>query len=229
MTTNYHDPWVDGVTEYKASNMNTPLGQLDSQIATNTSDILTHTHKLDYSSGPYDIGGTYDGKPSAGQVLLRYPLPREVTFLIGMGESQMIADVAATAESVFSVKKNDVEFATITFAIAGTVASMTCAIETDFVAGDILTLVAPNPQDATLEDLGWGLAAIRNSELATTTSTSSSTTSSSTTNSSTSSTTTSSTTTSSTTTSSTSSTASTSSSTTSTSSSTSSTTTTVVP
>ena len=176
MTQNYHTPWENGITNYKAADMNPPLSDLDSQITTNTSNLNTHTHNIAYSSGPYDIGGTYDGKPIASDVLLRFPLPREIQFLEDMEDSQMVSGIAADAEAVFSLKKNNVEFATITFAVAASIATFICGSTTTFSVGDILTLVSPNPQDADLEDLGWAFAAVRLAEATTSTTTTTTTT-----------------------------------------------------
>lgn len=188
MSTNYHTPWQDGVSQYKAVDMNAPLASLDEQIATNTSNI--NNLNLVYSSGPYDIGGTLDGKPGTSQVLLRYPFPRSTQFIIDMVKSQMVSGVAANAQTVFSIKKNNVEFATATFAAASNTATFTCATTVTFNVGDILTLVAPGSQDANLEDLGWVLAAVRLGSATTTTTTTTTTTSSSTTTTSSSTTTT---------------------------------------
>ncbi|WP_035241142.1 hypothetical protein [Desulfobacter vibrioformis] len=110
---------------------------------------------------PYDIGGTYNGTPTTSMVLLRYPMPRAVTFPVSLADSKMIAGTAATAETVFSLQKDTgaggVEFGTATFAASGTSATFAAAYETSFVAGDILTLVAPVSADATLADLGWAI------------------------------------------------------------------------
>ena len=38
-TTNYHDPYVDGVTQYKPTHMNLPAAQLDHQIGVNVAAI----------------------------------------------------------------------------------------------------------------------------------------------------------------------------------------------
>ena len=176
MTQNYHTPWENGITNYKAADMNPPLSDLDSQITTNTSNLNTHTHNIAYSSGPYDIGGTLQGKPDAGEVILRFPLPREIQFLEDMEDSQMVSGIAANAEAVFSLKKNNVEFATITFAAAASIATFICGSTTTFSVGDILTLVSPNPQDANLEDLGWAFAAVRLAEATTSTTTTTTTT-----------------------------------------------------
>lgn len=112
-------------------------------------------------SAPYDVGGTYNGSPEAGTVLLRYPMPRAVRFVVGISGSQGVANTAATAAVAFTLCKNGMAFATMSFAAAATTATFTCANETDFAAGDVLTVVAPASTDDTLADLGFSLAGIR--------------------------------------------------------------------
>ena len=40
MSTNYHTPWVDDSTQFKAAHMNVPLSELDTQITNNLSSNL---------------------------------------------------------------------------------------------------------------------------------------------------------------------------------------------
>lgn len=204
MTTNFHTPYSDGVTEYKSADMNTPLGELDSAItdvsgeaygmsgematvvyfdnlgaegANDDADYIkifddsAGTYKkqsrADFLSGigassgefPYDVGMTYIGAPTASLVVLRLPLPRTVDFDWGGGQSQAVAGTAATAQTIFSIKKDGTEKGTLTFAAAGTVG--TYSGETQFVTGEVLTVVAPASPDATLADLGFTLSGIR--------------------------------------------------------------------
>lgn len=39
MTTNYHTPWVDDTTQFKAAHMNVPLSELDTEITSNTTKL----------------------------------------------------------------------------------------------------------------------------------------------------------------------------------------------
>ena len=165
MSQNFHTPYEDDVTEYKADDMNTPLGELDAAIS-------------QIGSAIYDVGGTFESKPSSSQILLRLPMPRIVNFSPGMPDSQMVAGIAATAQTIFSIRKDDVEFATATFAAAATVATFTSGAGASFIAGDVLTMVAPASQDATVANLGWCIAGGRTILTTTTTTTSSTTTSS---------------------------------------------------
>ncbi len=112
-------------------------------------------------AAPYDIGGSFVGKPSAGTVIMRFPMPRAVRFLSGMALSKGVAATAATAAVSFSLRKNGIEFATMNFAASSTSATFTCATTTDFAAGDSLTLVAPATPDDTLSDIGFAFAGLR--------------------------------------------------------------------
>lgn len=112
-------------------------------------------------SAPYDIGGSFVGKPSAGAVVLRFPLPRTVRFLSGMALSKGVAAIAATATASFSIRKNGIEFATMSFAASGANATFACAATTDFATSDVLTLVAPASPDDTLSDIGFAFAGLR--------------------------------------------------------------------
>jgi hypothetical protein len=40
MSTNHHTPWSDGVSEYKAAHMNTPLGELDQVISDVSGEVI---------------------------------------------------------------------------------------------------------------------------------------------------------------------------------------------
>lgn len=120
--------------------------------------------KLVASSGltqPYDVGGSVTGKPTAGAIILRYPMPRAVRFLSGVSGSQGIAGTAATASVSFTLSKNGTQFGTMSFAAASKVATFAASSTTDFAVGDILTVAAPATPDNTLADIGFALAGVR--------------------------------------------------------------------
>lgn len=197
MTTNHHSPYVDNTTTYKSADMNSPLSELDAAMgdyAGNQGKVARVNEAegaLEFFDTSYDVGGNYTGSPSASAVLMRFPFVRNVKFPTNLQNSRMIANVAATAETVFSIQKNGVEVFTATFAISGTVATFSGS-ETTFGVDDILTVVAPGSPDASLADLGWCFAGDRNiyTITATTTTTTTSSTTTTTTSSSTTTTTT---------------------------------------
>lgn len=110
---------------------------------------------------PYDLGGSYIGAPTDGVIILRYPMPRAMTFPASMTGSHGVSGVAATASSVFSLRKNGTQFGTMTFGVGSSIASFAAASQTSFAAGDVLTVMAPSPVDATLADIGFSLAGTR--------------------------------------------------------------------
>lgn len=100
-------------------------------------------------------------RPASGEKVLQFVSPKAMTFNAGMSDSFGHADVAATASAVYSIRKNNVQFATCTFAIGANIATFICVSTTVFAAGDILTVIAPNPRDATLATVAITLTAYR--------------------------------------------------------------------
>lgn len=109
---------------------------------------------------PYDVGGTIVGIPSSDMVMLRYPMPRAVSFPTNLVGSLAVSGVAASASAEFSIRKNGVQFATMTFG-AGLTTAVFAGTATNFAAGDVLTIMAPNTPDTTLADLGFALSGTR--------------------------------------------------------------------
>jgi len=104
-------------------------------------------------------GTTYDpmvffiGKPTSSEVMLRQVIARIVGFPVNMTNSQASVGTAATAQTIYSLQKNSVEFGTITFAAASSIGTFSASTSTNFSVGDILTVVAPAVPDATMKDI----------------------------------------------------------------------------
>ncbi len=127
----------------------------------NGTTLLILSEIFSVSAFPYDVGGSISGLPGAAAILLRFPMPRAVRFPAGLANSQGVAAVTASATTVFSLRKNGTQFGTMQFLASATTATFTAATATDFAAGDILTILAPNPADTTLADIGFSLAGLR--------------------------------------------------------------------
>jgi hypothetical protein len=177
MSTDHHTPYSDGATQFEDSDMNAPLGELDSAIGDFTGGkgqiarVNEGESSLEFFDSSYDVGGAYNGSPTASLVLMRFPFVRTVQFTAGMSLSKFVAGVAATGSTVFSIRKNGVEFATATFGAGAQAATFSCPVNTVFAPGNTLTIVAPGSPDATLANLGWCLAGTRNVHAVTTTTT----------------------------------------------------------
>ncbi len=123
-------------------------------------DVVLVADSAAASAAPYDIGGSVGGQPDAGETILRYPFPRAVSFPAGMPGSRGVVGTTPAATAVFDLRHNAVSFGTMTFAAAAT-ATFSVPADTVFVPGDVLTVVAPAPQDGTLADLGFSFAGTR--------------------------------------------------------------------
>ena len=111
---------------------------------------------------PYDVATYCNGIPDASEVLLRFNYPRAVTLPAGLSGSRITAAVAATATTDFSLTKNGSTIATIRFAAAGTVATVTgMPTDVSFAVNDQLALVSPGTPDATLADIAFTFAGVQ--------------------------------------------------------------------
>lgn len=111
--------------------------------------ITVQGPKGDQGGDDYDVAVFVPFKPTSAEVVLRHVFTRTVEFPGDLAGSRAKVVTAATAEAVFSLKRNGVEFGTVTVAGAGTTGTFAGAA-TIFAAGDELTIAAPNPADATL-------------------------------------------------------------------------------
>jgi hypothetical protein len=103
------------------------------------------------------VSGSYAGPTTANLVVQRYVFAGTVMFPAGLTGSQGAAGVAATATTTYSIKKNGTNVGTMAFAAGAVIATFSTPSATTFMAGDILTVVAPASPDATLANLAWTL------------------------------------------------------------------------
>jgi hypothetical protein len=111
----------------------------------------------------YDVPTYIADKRPAGAVAFRHTFTKAVDFAANFALSDADALAAATASAVFLIKKNGTQVGTLTFAASGTTGTFasTGGTAVSFVVGDILEIVAPNPQDATLLGVSITLAGVR--------------------------------------------------------------------
>lgn len=106
------------------------------------------------------VSGYYNGAPSSDDILARLVVTKPTKLPVGLALSQGFAEISATAETTFSILKNDVQIGTMVFPIAGTVATFTAASETSFVAGDRIGIKAPFTADATLANISFSIQTV---------------------------------------------------------------------
>lgn len=123
--------------------------------------VLDPYAAADVAAAPYDMGCSVIGKPDAAEVVMRFVAVRAFTLPSALAGSKGGADTAATAQTDFDVRKNGASIGTVRFAASGAIASFIAASGTSFAAGDVLSVVAPASQDATLSDISITFAGTR--------------------------------------------------------------------
>lgn len=105
------------------------------------------------------VSGYFDGAPDADAVLARYVASQALSFPDALAGSQGFLETAATAETIFVVKRNNIQIGTMTFAIAGTVATFATSASQAYplVAGDRISVHAPSTPDATAAGISFSL------------------------------------------------------------------------
>lgn len=167
-----------------STNVQAAIQELDSEKAANNhghfawdivfeSDGLTFTDADDVQDAienldtamtqlfrPFVIATMLDGKPAAGQEILRFTFPFTVHFPDGADGSFARAKVAPTSNALFTFQKNGSPISGgIFFEEEDTDGNIGFGEGVTFAAGDTLTVIAPSPQDATLADLNITLCA----------------------------------------------------------------------
>jgi hypothetical protein len=107
----------------------------------------------------YDIACTFDGTMLDSQIMIELPMVRPISFAANMVPSRGYTNVVSTNPALFSIRKNNVEFGQMTFPNGANIAVFT-GTATGLSIGDVLTVIAPSPNDPTLADLGFILSAL---------------------------------------------------------------------
>lgn len=114
-------------------------------------ELLTPTQTV---TVPYDVVfSVYGTQTDANEQLLRFLSPRAFTIPANFSGSIAKAEVAATSQTVFTVKKNGASIGTITFAASGTTGTFSSTAQISVVSGDVLTAVGAATADATLANI----------------------------------------------------------------------------
>jgi hypothetical protein len=98
----------------------------------------------------YDIGCYAAGVMTNAEIFGKFVAPRSFRVPSGAAGSYGKATTAATGSTTVTAKKNGSAVGTFVWAAAGTTATITWSSDTDFIAGDVLTLEGPATADATL-------------------------------------------------------------------------------
>jgi hypothetical protein len=108
----------------------------------------------------YDVWSFDTDRPSDAEQVA-YGFPGGVTFDAGLSTSYAKAKVASTGTAVYSIRKNGVQFATVTFSAGNPVGAIACASSTTFDQDDEYEMIAPSPRDATLAGVAINIVGYR--------------------------------------------------------------------
>lgn len=166
--TNWQGEW-SSVTAYAVNDVTSRNGKLWIAKLAGTSHVpeTSPTYWDVYLSNGdrYDLAIFDTDRPASGETIAKLSVAKgmTLTYRAGLTESSANADVAATGSSVFSIKKNGTQFATMTFAPSSATGVFACASDTVLHgdSGDVLTIVAPSPRDATLSGVAGTLVGYR--------------------------------------------------------------------
>jgi hypothetical protein len=108
-----------------------------------------------YTTGtqPYELDKFIAGSPTASQIVYERIFAITVTLPASLTGSLGKAGTAATASTTFTIKKNGTAIGTIVFGASATVPTFSFTAAVTFLAGDVLSIVAPATPDATLANI----------------------------------------------------------------------------
>lgn len=149
------------ITTEVTSTVSNAVGTLSSLTTTTKSNVVAAINEVNstlttWNNLPYDLGSTVVGKPTASEVIFRFRAVR--TFTLQSTGHEIVANVAATASSAFTIAKNTTSIGTVTFGAGATVPLVSISA-TSFAAGDRLIITAPASVDSTLADIDFTLLA----------------------------------------------------------------------
>lgn len=101
----------------------------------------------------YDVSFMKNSAPTANEILLRFPCVRSFSLPASLTGSAGTAGTTATGSTTLTCNKNGSSFGTIVFGAGASTPTFTAASLTNFVAGDVITIVAPGTPDATLANI----------------------------------------------------------------------------
>lgn len=102
------------------------------------------------ATGQYDFIPFWESTLNSNKAIWGVRVDRACSYPAGLTGSYATATTAALAECILTIKKNGTSVGTITWAAAGTVATLAMAAQLDLVAGDLLQIWTPLVADAQL-------------------------------------------------------------------------------
>ncbi|MBB5277792.1 hypothetical protein HNR26_003881 [Rhizobium rosettiformans] len=161
--TAYSEPKVFTNENYSSGNN----GRLRDASDVNLDGLLDgDTLRYNSASGkwiPYKLQKEFatflGGNTQAGELVFRHAVTKSFVLPVGLLGSVINAGTAASAETVFTIKRNDAVIGTVTFVAGSTVGAVSFATAVVFASGDIFQIVAPTTPDQALADISFSIIA----------------------------------------------------------------------
>lgn len=109
---------------------------------------------------PLHIHVGFNESPGASQILLRWPFAARTVIPADFAQSRGVVGVGPAATWTIDVLKNGASFGEIEVSPAGVVSFSTGGLETEFLAGDRIDFLAPNPADVAIANCGFTIRAL---------------------------------------------------------------------
>lgn len=105
-------------------------------------------------SGSYDMRFGFSSPPAAGAVIDTVIIVRDMTLPANLAGSLGIVGTNPTASFVLKIEVDSIQIATVTIGTTGSFTfSTTGGTSQSIPAGSVLTLVGPNPSDASIANM----------------------------------------------------------------------------
>ncbi len=119
------------------------------------------TSKWVNAHAPYDVYGTFIGKPSDGQSLWWITIGRAITFPINLAGSVASCRQEPATDVSMPILQNGVQIGSIEFGSGQSTGTFTFSSAVTFVTGDILEVDGPSPVDFTFFGPSWSFIGYR--------------------------------------------------------------------
>jgi hypothetical protein len=98
-----------------------------------------------------------EGAPTASEIVGIFACPAALNLAASATNSQAIAGTDSTGTATWTLEKNGSSIGTIVFSASTAAGVFTGISSTNFVAGDLIQLIAPSSPDATLANVAFTL------------------------------------------------------------------------
>lgn len=106
---------------------------------------------------PRELTGSYLGQPLGGVTIYQKVFASSAALPINFGGSVAFAGANPTATATCSITKNGTAIGSMTFATSGVATFTSSGVPISFAVGDVIRIIAPLTQDASLMDLSFTL------------------------------------------------------------------------